>query len=97
MFAGSPQPTSQDHLTAGTTSLPTWLDTVTISRQRLDHDDHGVWDPDGRVHDTLAATDGDWILVRPDGYLSARGTGDTSPRAALDRLTSLHVRESARA
>lgn len=54
-----------------------------------------MWDPDGQVRDTLAASDGDWIFVRPDGYLSARGTGETSLRAALDRLTGLHMRESA--
>ncbi len=97
VFTGNRRPTSPDQVTADTTSLPAWLDTVTISRQRLDHDDRGVWDPDSRVHDTLNATDGDWILVRPDGYLSARGAGDTSLHAALDRLTGLHVREPARA
>ncbi len=47
----------------------------------------GVWDPDGRVQDTLAATEGDWILVRPDGYLSARGTGNTSLHGVLAQLT----------
>lgn len=79
-------------VTADTGSRPPWLETVTISRRRPDEGRHGVWDPDGRVRDTLAATDGDWILVRPDGYLSARGTGDTSLRAALGRLTGLHLR-----
>ena len=97
VFAGSKHATSQDQVTAETMSLPAWLDKVTISRRRLDEDDHGVWDPDGRVQDTLAASDEAWILVRPDGYLSARGTGDTSLRAALDRLTDLHMREPARA
>lgn len=52
-----------------------------------------MWDPDGQVQDTLAATAGDWILVRPDGYLSARGTGDTSLRAALDRLSNPYLRK----
>jgi NADPH-dependent dioxygenase len=70
---------------------------VTISRSRLAGDDHEVWDPDGRVQDTLAATEGHWILVRPDGYVSARGAGNPSLRDALDRLTSLRGRESARA
>ncbi len=56
-----------------------------------------MWDQDGRVQDTLAATDGDWILVRPDGYLSARGTGNTSLHATLDRLTGLRMQEPARA
>ena len=95
VVAGSTHATSQDQGTAGTGSLPAWLDTLTISR-RPDEDDHGVWDADGRVQDTLAATDGEWILVRPDGYLSARGTGDTSLRAALARLTVLRTREPAR-
>lgn len=97
VFAGNKHATSQDQVTAATKSLPAWLDTVAISRRRLEEDEHGVWDPDGRVQDTLAATDGDWILVRPDGYLSARGTGDTSLRTALDRLIGLHMREAARA
>ncbi|MET3923715.1 FAD-dependent oxidoreductase [Arthrobacter sp. UYEF20] len=91
VFAGSRHSTSQDEVTAHTKSLPAWVDKVTISRRRLDKDDHGVWDPDGQVQNTLAATEGDWILVRPDGYISARGTGDTSFRDALDRLTSLRV------
>lgn len=71
-----------------TTPLPAWLNKVTIDRSRPapDEDGHGVWDSDGRVQDTLAATDDDWILVRPDGYLSARGTGDAGLRTALDRL-----------
>jgi len=91
VFVGSVQPADQDQVSGDTLSLPAWVDTVTISRRRLAADDHGVWDSDGRVQDTLAANDGDWILVRPDGYLSARGTGNTHLREALDRLTSLHV------
>lgn len=91
VFAGSRYAASQDQVAAATQPLPAWLDQVTISRRRLDEVDRGVWDPDGRVQDTLAATDGGWILVRPDGYLSARGTGDTSLRDALDRLTLLHA------
>ncbi|WP_434593977.1 FAD-dependent oxidoreductase [Streptomyces sp. A5-4] len=96
VFAGSKHATSQDQITAETGSLPAWLDKVTISRRRPDEDGHGVWDPDGRVQDTLAATEGDWILVRPDGYLSARGTGGTSLRDALDGVAGLHMRGSAR-
>ncbi|WP_103348867.1 FAD-dependent oxidoreductase [Amycolatopsis sp. CA-128772] len=75
-------------------ALPAWLEKITISPCRRDE---GVWDPDGRVRDTLALTEGQWILVRPDGYLSARGSGDTGLRAALDRLTSLNTREPTRA
>ncbi len=89
VFTGSEHTTAQDQGTAGTASLPAWLDKVTISPRRPDEDDHGVWDPDGRVRDTLGATEGDWILVRPDGYLSARDTGDTSLRTTLDQLTHL--------
>ncbi|MFQ6147766.1 FAD-dependent oxidoreductase [Streptomyces seoulensis] len=92
VFTGNEHATSQDQVTAPTGSLPAWLDKVTISRCRPDEDDRGVRDPDDRVRDTLAAADGDWILVRPDGYLSARGTGDAGLRAALDRLTGLHLR-----
>ena len=97
IFAGSTRSASRDQVTVNTTPLPVWLDKVMISRRRPVGDDNGVWDLDGRVQDTLAATDGDWILLRPDGYLSARGTGDISLCAALDKLTSLRVRESARA
>jgi NADPH-dependent dioxygenase len=78
-----------------TAPLPAWLETVTISPTRPENDDHSVWDRDGRVSDTLAVTDGDWILVRPDGYLSARGSGDTRLRAALHRLPGLRTREEA--
>lgn len=96
VFAGS-LATDRQQAIAETGSLPAWLDTTTISPRRREGDDHGVWDPDGRVQDTLATTDGDWILVRPDGYLSARGSGDAGLRAALGRLPGLHMREPARA
>jgi NADPH-dependent dioxygenase len=95
--AGNGHSSSPDQVTADATSRLSWLDTVTISRSRVDGDDHEVWDPDGRVRDTLAATEGHWILVRPDGYVSARGAGNTSLRDALDRLTTLRGREAARA
>ncbi|MGW8726185.1 FAD-dependent oxidoreductase [Streptomyces sp. NPDC055808] len=86
---------SPDRITAETTSLPAWLNKVTISRSRPNRIDRGVWDRDGRVQDTLTAAAGDWILVRPDGYVSARGTGDDSLRTALDRLAGLLMREPA--
>ena len=95
LSAGGGYATRADQVTAGTTSPPNWLETVTVSRSRPDHDHHSVWDPDGQVHDTLDLTESDWILLRPDGYLSARGTGPTSLRDTLDRLTvpdgSLHT------
>ncbi|PJN01404.1 2-polyprenyl-6-methoxyphenol hydroxylase [Streptomyces sp. CB01201] len=86
---------SEDRTTAGTSTLPAWLNRVTVSRHRPEGNDCGVWDPGSRVRDTLNASDGDWILVRPDGYLSARGTGGDRLRAALDRLTGLFMREAA--
>ncbi|WP_306317014.1 MULTISPECIES: FAD-dependent oxidoreductase [unclassified Streptomyces] len=89
VFAGT------THAGAETGPLPAWLDKVTIRRHRQDDEDHGVWDPDGRVRDTLAAGDGDWLLVRPDGHLSARGTGDVGLRDALDRLGDLGMRRYA--
>jgi NADPH-dependent dioxygenase len=97
VLAGTGRTSGPDQVIADATARLSWLDTVTISRSRPDGDDYAVWDPDGRVQDTLAATDGHWILVRPDGYVSARGAGNTNLRAALDRLTSLRGRESARA
>ncbi|MFJ4680355.1 FAD-dependent oxidoreductase [Kitasatospora sp. NPDC088783] len=86
------------HALTGARPLPAWLDEVTVSRSRPHPDGgtRGVWDPDGRVGDTLAAAGGDWILVRPDGYLSARSTGDADLLAALDRLTTcLSTRDGA--
>jgi NADPH-dependent dioxygenase len=38
-------------------------------------------DPDGRLRADLGATAGGWLLVRPDGYVSARG--DTLDAGAL--------------
>jgi 6-methylpretetramide 4-monooxygenase / 4-hydroxy-6-methylpretetramide 12a-monooxygenase len=95
VFAGNPQATGPDQVAADAAPRLPWLETVTISRSRPEGDDHEVWDPDNRVHDTLAATEGHWILVRPDGYVSARGAGNTGLGDALDRLTSLHGRDTA--
>ncbi|MFC8719897.1 FAD-dependent oxidoreductase [Kitasatospora sp. NPDC057198] len=90
VFPRSGPATDRDRTAAGARPLPTWLDVVTVGRSRPHPDEgaRGVWDPDGRVRDTLAAAEGDWILVRPDGYLSARGTGDAGLLAALDRLAA---------
>ncbi len=84
VFAGS----LQNEVGAHPQALPAWLKQVTISRRRLDADGRGVWDPDDRVHDTLCATGGDWILVRPDGDLCARGTRSISLRGTLEAWTS---------
>ncbi|TCK63827.1 FAD-dependent oxidoreductase [Curtobacterium sp. PhB136] len=78
------------------TSLPGWLTVVPISRTRSEDASPSVWDPDGSVHTNLGATIGDWFLLRPDGYLSARGTGTTRLRTALEHLTSLHTHKDER-
>ena len=83
VFAGNDDAGGRDQVTG---ALPTWVDTITVRPRRREDDDLAVWDPDGRVRDTLVATTGDWLLVRPDGYLSARGSGDTDLRAALDEV-----------
>jgi len=93
-FAGDTH-TGQDSAAAQSAPLPAWVDEVAVSRRRPVEGDHGVWDSDGRVHDTLAATNGTWILVRPDGYVSARGSGDADLRAALGRLTGLRAHKPA--
>jgi 6-methylpretetramide 4-monooxygenase / 4-hydroxy-6-methylpretetramide 12a-monooxygenase len=89
VFAGNEYATGDEHVPQATWPLPAWLQKVTVSANRMDEESQSVWDPDGRVRDTLGATDEDWILVRPDGYLSARGTGDARLRAVLERLSSL--------
>ncbi|MCO5998980.1 FAD-dependent monooxygenase [Actinoallomurus rhizosphaericola] len=62
---------------------PAWLRTHLISPHRPENDRAPgsaatIHDPDQRLHQTLGAGAGDWILVRPDGYLAARG-GDFTP------------------
>ncbi|UEJ81812.1 FAD-dependent monooxygenase [Brachybacterium halotolerans subsp. kimchii] len=52
---------------------------------------HRIPDADALVRDTLALGDDEWILVRPDGYLSARGVGDEALQTALE-----HVRAGGR-
>lgn len=88
--------TENGPVASGTGSLPAWVEPVAISRSRL-AGANSVWDLDGRVHDTLTAHDGDWILARPDGYLSARGTGATNLRAALEQLSRRLVQDTVRA
>jgi NADPH-dependent dioxygenase len=78
-------------------ALPSWLHAHLISPHPSDGNDlHGpfatIHDPGLSLHQTLEASAGDWILVRPDGYLAARGTGFTAdtPRQVLTRIP--HVR-----
>ncbi|MEW1686427.1 FAD-dependent oxidoreductase [Streptomyces sp. NPDC091265] len=43
-------------------------------------------DPAGLLSEGLGAPAGTWLLIRPDGYLAARGTGSDSPSHALTAL-----------
>ncbi|MFD0026481.1 FAD-dependent oxidoreductase [Streptomyces sp. NPDC058382] len=43
-------------------------------------------DPGARLSTELGAPDGTWLLIRPDGYLAARGTHAQSPAQALAAL-----------
>lgn len=53
---------------------PAWIRMHAITPYRQT-DPAAIHDPDREVGQTLAAGPGDWILVRPDGYLAARGSG----------------------
>jgi NADPH-dependent dioxygenase len=73
------------HLLAGPGQLdpvspPSWVRPVAL--------DDGT-DPQGTVRRTLGLTDGGWILVRPDGYVAARGSSRASCLDVLDRLPAL--------
>lgn len=76
--------------------MPEWLGRIEVVAERPEAGGaHGVqraWDPEGQVGATLGATDGDWLLMRPDGYLSARGVGEESLRAALEALHAQGLR-----
>ncbi|MCO5968052.1 FAD-dependent oxidoreductase [Actinoallomurus soli] len=68
-------------------TAPAWLRTHLIvphgpGPERHRHEGPGlgtalIHDADLRLRQTLGAGAGDWILVRPDGYLAARGSGFT--------------------
>lgn len=47
---------------------------------------HRIPDADALVSGTLALGEEEWILVRPDGYLSARGVGHEALHAAIDHV-----------
>ncbi|MEU2793395.1 FAD-dependent oxidoreductase [Streptomyces sp. NPDC007100] len=51
-------------------------------------------DPEGRLAAGLGVAPGGWLLVRPDGYLAARGASPAGPAAAL---TALGLRPAAKA
>ncbi len=71
------------------TPLPSWLRPVAL-------DD--TTNPGGIVRRTLGLADDGWILVRPDGYVAARGSARASLHDAVDRLQALaglHVRPPA--
>lgn len=50
-------------------------------------------DPAGHLSTDLGAPEGTWLLIRPDGYLAARGTAKESPSTALTSL-GIHPEES---
>ncbi|MFI6469157.1 FAD-dependent oxidoreductase [Streptomyces sp. NPDC050516] len=50
-------------------------------------------DPAGHLSTALGAPEGTWLLIRPDGYLAARGTAKESPSTALTSL-GIHPAES---
>ncbi|MEG8279684.1 FAD-dependent oxidoreductase [Streptomyces sp. AHA2] len=59
-----------------------WLSVRTVTGTRTDGP-APLADPDARLRSALGLADGSWLLVRPDGYVAARGEHLT--RAALDR------------
>ncbi|GIJ60406.1 FAD-dependent oxidoreductase [Virgisporangium aurantiacum] len=67
-----------------------WLSVRTVTRDPLPEGPHPgpLADPAGRLAADLNAGPGCWILVRPDGYVAARGTDFTARRveSAVDAL-----------
>ncbi|MFF5315482.1 FAD-dependent oxidoreductase [Streptomyces massasporeus] len=59
-----------------------WLSVRTVTGTRSDGP-APLADPDARLRSALGLAPGSWLLVRPDGYVAARG--DRLTRAALDR------------
>jgi NADPH-dependent dioxygenase len=64
----------------GSASPPSWVSSVALD------DATDSW---SAVRRTLGLTEGGWILVRPDGYVAARGSAHASLPGALDRLRAL--------
>jgi 6-methylpretetramide 4-monooxygenase / 4-hydroxy-6-methylpretetramide 12a-monooxygenase len=53
----------------GALPSPSWLEVCPVGARP------GLPDPDGELTSALGLDPGSWILVRPDGYVAARGTG----------------------
>lgn len=58
-----------------------WLSVRALGAKR-----EGLPDPDGPLRAALGTPPGGWLLIRPDGYVAARGTSLTA--AELDRALS---------
>ncbi|BCL32535.1 oxygenase [Streptomyces aurantiacus] len=65
-----------------------WLSVLSVTRATSATDPEVIPDGDGRVADRLGLAPGGWLLVRPDGYLLARGPALSTAAlsAALKRL-----------
>jgi NADPH-dependent dioxygenase len=53
---------------------PPWLSVRTVTGHPDPTNPRHLPDPTGHLTTTLTATPGTWLLIRPDGYLAARGT-----------------------
>ena len=80
--AQSPRPA-----TAGTVPALPWLSVRVVGAD--------LADPDGRLRRDLTGGRPGWLLIRPDGYLSSRGTQLTAS-ALADALTFPWIRATAR-
>ncbi|WP_443054874.1 FAD-dependent monooxygenase [Streptomyces sp. NBC_00258] len=65
-----------------------WLSTFSVIEAQSATDPEVIPDSDGRVADRLGLAPGGWLLVRPDGYVLARGPALSTAAlsAALGRL-----------
>ncbi|MGK4585460.1 FAD-dependent oxidoreductase [Kitasatospora sp. HPMI-4] len=78
---------------------PAWLRTHLITPGPAGSPGAGtIPDPDLTLHRVLAADPGHWILIRPDGYLSARGhhLDSTTIDSVLARVPGLRQAEGGR-